>query len=148
MEGEKMFVRWKKRPYVLNTHENGITCSAYLVESRRVGGKVCQKNLGYLGSIREQTHRWLYGEPWPPGKEWSYGFSTQCSKETGDLAQAGFYTELRRRMNWLQLTDEQQAHVEQQVSKLVPHMTAEACEACKREKRRQRDASYRRSLQM
>lgn len=140
-----MFVRWKKRPYAGRYYE-AITYSAYLVESKRVNGKPRQKNIGYLGSIRKDTNYMI-----TIGVRWEHHnvFRTnmrQINDQENDRAFVAFYTELRTRMKHLQLAQEQQASIEQQVSKTVPHKTVEQCEACLREEREENTKSYLRSL--
>jgi hypothetical protein len=136
-----MFVRWKKRPYTLKTDEKGFTYSAYLVESKRIEGKPRQINRGYLGSIRKGKVTYQRGD-----EEWKYGFSCQCSDESGDLARGAFYAQLRDRMKWLQLNDEQQLSIEQLIAKFVPHMTAEQYEAYRKAKRDANSRAYIQSL--
>jgi hypothetical protein len=52
-----MYVRWKKRalkkikPYDAHPYQ----LAAYLVESRRIGGRPRQRTIAYLGSIRESN---------------------------------------------------------------------------------------------
>jgi len=56
-----MFIRWKKKKRVKKYSGDGVTLSAYLVESQRDNGKIKQKIILYLGSIRsdhiKSTHR-------------------------------------------------------------------------------------------
>lgn len=126
-----MFVRWKKRPYALGYSE-GVTYSAYLVESKRVDGKPRQQNRGYLGSIRKDT-RWREIYWW----HHSQHYSIRLHNNERNLV--AFYSELRKRMEWLRLSDEQQTLIEQQISKVVPYMTREQCETCEQDAKRQQN---------